>query len=89
MNKTTFSKKVYSIVSKIPKGETLTYGEVAALAGSPTAARAVGTLMSRNYNPQIPCHRVVRADGKVGQYNRGGEIQKKKLLTQEGISGLL
>jgi O-6-methylguanine DNA methyltransferase len=46
----------------------MTYGQVAAKAGKPGAARAVGTLMSKNYNPKIPCHRVVRSDGKVGGY---------------------
>lgn len=79
-----FSSKVYSVVKNIPKGQTLTYSEVAALAGSPGAARSVGTLMSRNYNPQIPCHRVVRADGKIGNYNRGGEQKKREILVHEG-----
>ena len=63
-----FSERVYAIVAKIPKGKTMTYGQVAAKAGNPGAARAVGTLMSKNYNPKIPCHRVVRSDGKVGGY---------------------
>jgi O-6-methylguanine DNA methyltransferase len=63
-----FSERVYAIVVKIPKGKTMTYGQVAAKAGKPGAARAVGTLMSKNYNPKIPCDRVVRSDGKVGGY---------------------
>ena len=72
IQQTPFSKKVYAIVAAIPKGKTMTYKQVAAKAGNSGAARAVGTLMSHNYNPKIPCHRVVRSDGKVGNYNRGG-----------------
>ncbi len=83
-NKTDFSKKVYAVVAKIPKGKTMTYGQVAAKAGKPRAARAVGMLMSKNYNPKVPCHRVVRTDGKVGDYNRGGAFRKMKLLREEG-----
>ena len=63
-----FSERVYAIVAKIPKGKTMTYGQVAARAGNPGAARAVGTLMSKNYNREIPCDRVVRSDAKVGGY---------------------
>lgn len=79
-----FSKKVYDVVRNIPSGQTLSYGEVAALAGSPGAARAVGTLMAHNFDPAIPCHRVIRSDGKLGAYNRGGEEQKRTLLIAEG-----
>ena len=80
---TPFAKKVYAVVAKIPKGETLTYGQVAAKAGKPGAARAVGTIMSHNYRPEIPCHRVVRSDGTMGDYNRGGAVRKAKLLAEE------
>ncbi len=80
----TFTQKVYEVVRKIPKGKTMTYGEVAARAGAPGAARAVGTLMKNNYDPTIPCHRVLRSDGKIGEYNRGGPEAKKKLLIEEG-----
>ncbi len=80
---TEFAKKVYAIVAKIPKGKTMTYGEVAAKAGKPGAARAVGTIMSHNYRPNIPCHRVIRNDGRMGGYNRGGVEQKQKILAQE------
>lgn len=79
-----FAVKVRAVVSKIPKGKIMTYGEVAAQAGRPGAARAVGYIMSMNFDPKIPCHRVVRADGKVGDYNRGGAIRKQKLLEEEG-----
>ncbi len=79
----TFADRVYALVAKIPKGATMTYGEVAAAAGSPGAARAVGTIMSKNYDPSIPCHRVVRYDGQPGGYNRGRR-RKKQLLEMEG-----
>lgn len=82
---TPFAKKVYAVVAKIPKGTTMTYGEVARKAGKPGAARAVGTIMSHNYRPGIPCHRVVRADGRVGDYNRGGALRKAELLREEGF----
>ena len=78
-----FSKKVYSIVAKIPKGKTMTYKEVAVRAGSPRAFRAVGNILNKNYDPKIPCHRVVRSDGATGGYNRGSE-EKKKRLKNEG-----
>lgn len=81
---TTFADLVRSAVRQIPKGETRTYGEVAAAVGRPGAARAVGTIMKNNFDPTVPCHRVVRSDGKVGEYNRGGPSQKEKLLREEG-----
>lgn len=61
----------------------MTYKQVAIAAGQPLAARAVGMLMSKNYNPTIPCHRVVRSDGKIGNYNRGGPARKAELLLEE------
>lgn len=79
-----FAMKVRAVVAKIPRGKTMTYGQVANAAGKPRAARAVGMIMSKNYDPAIPCHRVVRADGKVGNYNRGGAFRKMKLLQEEG-----
>ena len=79
-----FQEKVYNVVRKIPKGETLTYRQVAEKAGSPRAARAVGNILNKNYNPKIPCHRVVRSDGRVGGYNRGTK-KKRELLKKEGI----
>lgn len=79
----TFKEKVLSVVRKIPKGETITYKDVAMLAGSPNAYRAVGNIMSKNFDPTVPCHRVIRSDGKLGQYNRGDE-NKKTILKQEG-----
>lgn len=79
-----FSAKVYAVVAKIPKGKTMTYKQVAAKAGNSLAARAVGMLMSKNFNKKIPCHRVVRSDGKMGGYNRGGSKRKLELLREEG-----
>ncbi len=85
--KVSFKNKVLSIVKKIPKGKVLTYKQIAVLAGKPKAFRAVGNILNKNYNPKIPCHRVIRSDGKLGGYNRG--IKKKAiLLKQEGIKGL-
>ncbi len=81
----TFSEKVRDVVRKIPKGSTLTYKEVAKRAGSQNAFRAVGSVMKANFNKNIPCHRVVRSDGKVGNYNRGGEKAKILKLREEGM----
>lgn len=79
-----FTKQVQYVVQNIPKGSTMTYAEVAAKAGSPGASRAVGSIMAKNFDPTIPCHRVIRSDGKVGSYNRGGPAAKRKLLKGEG-----
>ena len=78
----TFKEKVLNVVSKIPKGKVLTYKEVAAKAKSPKAFRAVGNILNKNFNPQIPCHRVIRSDGKTGGYNRGSDL-KKEILEKE------
>ena len=78
-----FGDKVYKIVSKIPKGSFLTYKEVARLAGNPKAYRAVGNILNKNYNPAVPCHRVIRSDGKTGGYNRASQA-KVLLLKKEG-----
>ena len=79
-----FSATVYQVVAAIPKGQGLTYKQVAQKAGSPLAFRAVGNILNKNYNPNIPCHRVVRSDGKLGGYNRGA-ARKKEILTAEGF----
>lgn len=78
-----FDRAVYEVVRSVPRGETITYGEVAARVGSPGAARAVGVAMSRcPLFPAVPCHRVVRAaDGWSGW---GGDDQlKRRLLAAE------
>ncbi len=82
----TFKDSVYEVVRHIPAGKTLTYKEVAHLAGSPRAFRAVGNILNKNYNPEIPCHRVIRSDGSTGGYNRGAEMKIKK-LNDEGVVG--
>lgn len=73
-----------TIVGRIPKGSTMTYGEVATKAGNPKAARAVGAIMRTNFDPTIPCHRVVRSDGTPGGYNRGA-AKKIARLKAEGV----
>ncbi len=88
MIRNTFADYVREIVRKIPKGQTRTYGEVAKAAGRPGAARAVGTVMKNNYDPTVPCHRVIRSDGKIGEYNRGGPEKKRALLRAEGVKGV-
>jgi len=82
--KNSFSEKVLIVVSKIKKGEVLTYKEVAKKAGKPKAFRAVGNILHKNYDPKIPCHRVVRSDGKTGGYNRGKK-RKMEILKKEGV----
>lgn len=77
-----FHRRIYDVVKKIPKGKTMTYKEVAQKAGKPRAYRAVGTILSKNYDPNIPCHRVIRSDGKTGGYNRGAD-RKTKILNYE------
>lgn len=81
---TEFKEKIYEIASKIPKGKTLTYKEVAKLAGRPKAYRAVGNILNKNQDPAVFCHRVIRSDGKIGGYNRG-TTRKKELLKKEGV----
>ncbi|MBI4118564.1 MAG: MGMT family protein [Parcubacteria group bacterium] len=88
MSKITFRKKVLAVVSKIPRGEAMTYGEVAKRAGAPRAARSVGAILKTNYDPAIPCHRVIRSDGSMGGYNRGRE-RKVELLKKEGYPGVI
>ncbi len=79
-----FTERVLAVVARIPKGETLSYLQVAEAAGSPRASRAVGNVLSRNYDQNIPCHRVVRSDGRFGGYNRG-TTRKVELLFSEGV----
>lgn len=79
-----FTERVLNVVSSIKRGKTMTYKEVATRAGSPGAARAVGSIMKSNYRPNVPCHRVIRSDGVIGEYNRGGPSEKYKKLKKEG-----
>ena len=82
-NKNDFRERVLAVVRKIKKGKTMTYAEVARHADSPRAARAVGAVLHTNYDPAVPCHRVIRSDGTLGGYNRGS-ARKRHLLVREG-----
>lgn len=79
-----FKDRVLHIVAQIPRGKVLTYKQVAKKAGSPGAYRAVGNLMGQNYDPTVPCHRVIKSDGTPGGY-RGGTKEKIERLTSEGF----
>lgn len=82
---TPFQKKVWAALLTIKRGETKTYSDVAKMIGAPTAVRAVASAIARNNIAiLIPCHRVIRSDGTLGEYRWGKEI-KKKLLQSEGI----
>jgi len=87
MQKDSFTAKVYEIVKKIPPGKVATYKQVARLAGSPNAFRAVGTAMKNNPDLKtIPCHRIVGSDGKMHGYSAGqGTMTKIKMLKAEGV----
>ncbi|HVZ11241.1 MAG TPA: MGMT family protein [Candidatus Paceibacterota bacterium] len=81
---TPFQKLVYDAVRKIPKGETMTYAQVAAAIGRPRAARAVGNALNKNpFAPEVPCHRVIRSDGSTGGFAFGRK-KKIQLLKKEG-----
>jgi O6-methylguanine-DNA--protein-cysteine methyltransferase len=94
---TRFKEKVFRIVQKIPRGNFLTYKQVAERAGYPKAWRAVGNILNKNRNlyppkfskktlagKKIPCHRVIRSDGKIGGFNEGTK-KKAYLLKKEGV----
>ena len=81
---TTFTEKVKKVVAKIPKGSVMTYQEVAIASDNPKAARVVANIMAKNYDPEVPCHRVIRSDGGLGGYNRGGVRKKRAILRSEG-----
>ena len=85
---TQFQLKVWSYLKKIPKGKLKTYAQVAKDIGKPKAVRAVANAIGKNpFPPKIPCHRVIRSDGKIGGYSaKGGIKTKKKLLKNEGFS---
>ena len=85
---TKFQIEVWKFLKKIPKGKVKTYKEVAIAINKPKSARAVANACGKNpYAPKIPCHRVMRSDGKLGGYSgNGGRKTKKKLLKSEGIS---
>ena len=84
---TDFQKVVWSEITKIPKGKTITYKELAMKIGKPKAYRAVANACAKNPLLEIiPCHRVIREDGKMGGYNgKKGVKRKKRLLKSEGV----
>jgi len=83
-NPVSFRQRVLIAVRRIPPGRVATYGDVASLAGSPRAWRAVGNIMRECRDPGTPCHRVIGAGGALGGY--GGNLQlKRELLRAEGI----
>ena len=84
MKPTAFANRVLSIVKRIPSGQVATYGDVAAAAGQPRAARAVGNIMRACSGIGVPCHRVVAANGMLGGYG-GNEGLKRSLLRAEGL----
>ena len=79
-----FRKQCYDLVSKVPKGKVTTYSEIARALGG-KGYRAVGTAMAKNEQLiTIPCHRVVKSDGAIGQYAKGTK-KKVALLKKEGV----
>jgi len=80
---TEFESRVYSVCRKIPKGKVATYKAIAAALGC-KGYRAVGNALNKNPFKTVPCHRVVRSDGKIGGFARGSR-EKIKLLRKEGI----
>ena len=84
----TFTEKVYEIAAQIPKGKVSTYKQLAQLAGSPKAVRAVGAAMRNNPDTTVvPCHRVLASDGSMHGYSAGEGIPTKiKRLQEEGVT---
>jgi O-6-methylguanine DNA methyltransferase len=83
---TAFEVAVWNKALEIPRGEVRPYGWIAAEIGRPKAVRAVGSALGRNPVPLVvPCHRVVRGDGTIGQYSMGGPAVKRRVLASEGV----
>jgi methylated-DNA-protein-cysteine methyltransferase-like protein len=82
-----FFQKVYEVVSKIPRGKVMSYGQIARLLGCPKSARIVGWALHSNSDTQkVPCHRVVNSQGKISSgYAFGGPGVQRQLLENEGI----
>jgi methylated-DNA-[protein]-cysteine S-methyltransferase len=80
------NEDVYDLLRKIPAGKVSTYGDLAKALGNPSASREIGRILGENPNPiEVPCHRVVMSDGKVGGYAYG-TTRKRELLEKEGVS---
>lgn len=80
---TQFENKVFEVVKKIPRGEVLTYKQVALKLGNAGLARAVGNALSRNRDKKVPCHRVIGSEREIGGFNKGVQA-KMRLLAKEG-----
>lgn len=79
------NQRVYKKLCEVPPGKITTYGELAKAVGLKNGQRAIGRIMNKNPYPGIvPCHRVVKSDGKIGGYAYG-EKPKTKMLTREGL----
>ena len=87
LNGTPFQKIVWNALQDIPRGQVITYKELAARIGRPTSVRAVANAVGKNpIVPDIPCHRVIRSDGTLGGYSAPGGVDvKKRLLEEEGV----
>jgi methylated-DNA-[protein]-cysteine S-methyltransferase len=83
--KTSFNERCYAFLRQVPKGKVTTYQSLAHVLGT-KAYRAVGNALHVNpYAPQVPCHRVIKADGSLGGFAHGLQI-KKEMLQQEGVT---
>lgn len=80
-----FRDKVLDVVNKIKIGGVMTYAEVAKKASNPKASRAVGNIMAKNQDKNVPCHRVVKSDGSIGTYNGLRGKSKEAILKKEGV----
>ena len=84
---TPFQRAVLAKTQRIPRGEVRSYAWIAREVGQPKAVRAVGTALARNPLPLlIPCHRVIRSDGALGNYSGGGTLRKEQILAYEGVN---
>lgn len=84
---TDFQRDVWRALTRIPRGKTVTYSELAKMAGHPTAVRAVANAVGKNpMPPRIPCHRVICSNGAIGGYSApGGVAAKRAILQAEGV----
>lgn len=85
---TEFQNRVYEAVKRIPRGKVVSYTEIARMAGSPRASRAVGNILHKNpFFGVVPCHRVVHADGTLAApFAFGGEKVQREMLEKEGVT---
>ncbi|PIO05852.1 cysteine methyltransferase [Candidatus Micrarchaeota archaeon CG08_land_8_20_14_0_20_59_11] len=79
-----FKQRVFEACKRIPKGRVATYSAIARAIGNPKAARAVGNALDKNRSSLVPCHRVIRSDGRAGGFAHGTK-EKIRLLRKEGV----